>query len=124
MIIFELSNIKNGIMLKAKLQEDGEEVIVYQESYHDDEDLERFADFLKVIDDSCGPTRDKYSDERIAITIEPGHKSKAAEKLYEKEVQTIRKILQTFVIQKKKGKHGTYKEWAEKILWELDCLKM
>lgn len=69
----KMKRAKNGWFLET---EDG--VIVYQEpineaSFENDE-VERFADFLRAIDIEFGPSTSRYSPKRIRIVVEPGDK--------------------------------------------------
>jgi hypothetical protein len=59
----------NGWVLET---EDGE--IVYQDPDEEDCEIERFANFLRVIDDQFGPPSSRYSPKRIYIRVEPGDK--------------------------------------------------
>lgn len=74
---FELRSVRNGCILKAchTAEETGRrEELVYQESYAEDDEIERFADFLRIIADNYGPNTSRYSAKRIYITVRPGDK--------------------------------------------------
>lgn len=57
---FEIRRAKNGLILTAIDQndEDGKEEIVYQEK--EDDEVECFADFLRLLDDTYGPSTIRY----------------------------------------------------------------
>lgn len=71
---FEIRRAKNGLILTAIDQNDenGKEEIVYQEKEEDE--VECFADFLRLLDDTYGPSTSRYSPKRIYIKVEPGDK--------------------------------------------------
>lgn len=71
---FEIRPATNGIVLKVDHGEQDEkpEEIVYQES--DGNEIEAFADFLRLLNDHYGPSTSRYSSKRILITIQPGDK--------------------------------------------------
>lgn len=74
---FELRSAKNGCILKAWHTAEGSdqrEELVCQESYAEDDEVERFADFLRIIADNYGPSTSRYSAKRIYITVGPGDK--------------------------------------------------
>jgi len=67
---FKMKPAKNGWILET---EDGS--IVYQDNDESQEDeIERFADFLRVIESEYGPSTSRYSPARINIIVEPGDK--------------------------------------------------
>jgi hypothetical protein len=79
---FELRSVKNGLTLKAWQTNDetgGHEEIVFQESYDESDEVERFADFLRTIDEYYGPSTGRYSPKRIYIVVKPGDKHEACE---------------------------------------------
>lgn len=53
--------------------------LVFQEKYDEEEEIECFADFLRVLNDEYGPTTSRYSSKRIYINIEPGDKYETPE---------------------------------------------
>lgn len=68
---------KNGHILKVcyTAEETGDaEEVVFQEKYDEDDELECFADFLRVLNDQYGPSTGRYSPKRIYIRVEPGDK--------------------------------------------------
>ena len=71
---FEIRRAKNGWILKAE-QPSSEantvDEVVCQEEYGDD-DIECFADFLRVINEEFGPSTSRYSPKRIYVRVEPG----------------------------------------------------
>lgn len=78
-MIFEMRRAKNGYVLKVtdpEAKDFGEEEVVCQEEYSDDEgnEVERFADFLRYLSDHYGPTTSRYSPKRIYIRVAPGDK--------------------------------------------------
>jgi hypothetical protein len=69
-IKFKMKPAKNGWVLESK---DG--TIVYQDIHdNEDEDVERFADFLRAINYEFGPSTNRYSPKRIMVIVEPGDK--------------------------------------------------
>lgn len=74
-MIFDIRRAKNGYILEIihKAEETGEaEEVVFQEKY--DDEVECFADFLRLLKDEYGPSTGRYSPKRIHITVEPGDK--------------------------------------------------
>lgn len=74
-MIFDIRRVKNGCVLKVTQtpEETGEEhEVVFQEKY--DDEVECFADFLRLLDDEYGPSTSRYSAKRIYITVKPGDK--------------------------------------------------
>ena len=72
---FEIRHATNGWILKAEVpSSEGVEVneVVCQEKY--DNEIEFFADFLRVLDEEFGPSTSRYSPKRICIRVEPGDK--------------------------------------------------
>ena len=72
---FEIRHAKNGWILNAEVpSSEGVEVneVVCQEKY--DNDIECFADFLRVLDEEFGPSTSRYSPKRLYIRVEPGDK--------------------------------------------------
>ena len=72
---FEIRHATNGWILKAEVpSSEGVEVneVVCQEKY--DNDIECFADFLRVLDEEFGPSTSRYSPKRLYIRVEPGDK--------------------------------------------------
>lgn len=74
-MLFEIRHAKNGLVLKVTDKYDeGPKEIVFQEKYDDEEDVECFADFLRLLDDQFGPSTSRYSPKRIYVRVEPGDK--------------------------------------------------
>ena len=72
---FEIRRATNGWILNAEVpSSEGVEVneVVCQEKY--DNDIECFADFLRVLDEEFGPSTSRYSPKRLYIRVEPGDK--------------------------------------------------
>ena len=72
---FEIRHATNGWILKAEVpSSEGVEVneVVCQEKY--DNEIECFADFLRVLDEEFGPSTSRYSPKRLYIRVEPGDK--------------------------------------------------
>ena len=72
---FEIRHATNGWILKAAApSSEGVEVyeVVCQEKY--DNEIECFADFLRVRVEEFGPSTSRYSPKRIYIRVEPGDK--------------------------------------------------
>ncbi|MFA4873836.1 MAG: hypothetical protein WC956_05450 [bacterium] len=77
---FEIRRVKNGVILNVRqsAEESSEaEEIVYQEKYEDE--VECFAQFLRLLDEEYGPTTSRYSPKRIYIRVEPGDKYEPSE---------------------------------------------
>jgi len=74
-VIFELRQVKNGIVLKVTVREDDEAVdeVVYQETFEDE--IASFAEFLRFLCDEWGPSTSRHSPERIYIEVRPGDKT-------------------------------------------------
>ncbi len=71
---FELNNALNGLVLKCIGDEGVEDITTYQQSDVEEQEAERFKDFLVDILEYFGPTTSRYSKHRIHISIEPGDK--------------------------------------------------
>ena len=71
---FEFIRASNGLVLE--ISQEGMEIdrIIYQESDNEDQEIERFKDFLCELVDSFGPPTSRYSKKRTYVTIEPGDK--------------------------------------------------
>lgn len=65
-MIFEVRSAKNGFIIKVN----GEEELVFEEK----EEIENFAQFLRLLDESYGPMTNRYSDKRIYVRVYPGDK--------------------------------------------------
>ncbi|KKL72955.1 hypothetical protein LCGC14_2079750 [marine sediment metagenome] len=64
---FEIKSATNGFILKC---EDDSELYVHQES----DEVEVFADFLRLLCDAYGPQDGRYEAQRIHILVRPGDK--------------------------------------------------
>ena len=72
---FEIRHAQNGWILKVETpHSEGVEAdeMVCQEKYEDE--VECFADFLRILNDEFGPSTTRYSPKRISISVEPGDK--------------------------------------------------
>ena len=72
---FEIRHAKNGWILKVETPpSEGVEPseMVCQEKHEDE--VECFADFLRILDEEFGPSTNRYSPKRIFIRVEPGDK--------------------------------------------------
>jgi len=72
---FEIRHAKNGWILKTEAPPtEGVEAIevVSQEKYEDE--IECFADFLRVLSEEFGPSTSRYLPKGIFIRVEPGDK--------------------------------------------------
>ena len=71
---FEFRRAKNGLIMSVQHSDpEYNNEYTYQESDGED-DIERFADFLRYVDDDFGPSTSRYSKKRIYISIGPGDK--------------------------------------------------
>ena len=64
---FEIKSATNGFILKC---EDDGELYVHQEA----DDVEVFADFLRLLCDAYGPISSRYEAQRIYVIVQPGDK--------------------------------------------------
>jgi hypothetical protein len=74
-MIFDIRRAKNGCILKFIHSAEGTsemEEVVFQEKY--DDEVECFADFLRLLNEEYGPSTSRYSPKRIYITVESGDK--------------------------------------------------
>ena len=72
---FEIRHATNGWILRgeAPLTEGVEAIeVISQEKYEDE--VECFADFLRVLNEKFGPSTSRHSPKRIFIRVEPGDK--------------------------------------------------
>jgi hypothetical protein len=71
---FEIRRTKNGALLRVEYDhpEDETEEICYQEA--EDNEVEAFADFLRILNEYYGPSTSRYSAKRIYILVKPGDK--------------------------------------------------
>ena len=71
---FEIRRTKNGALLRVEYDHpEGEtEEICYQEA--EDNEVEAFADFLRILNEYYGPSTSRYSAKRIYILVKPGDK--------------------------------------------------
>ena len=84
---YKIKPAKNGFILQATHYDEETEELVYQETEEDE--VNAFAQFLRLIDDHYGPDTSRYSAERIKVSVVPGdkhegvnEKAKAAFKRY------------------------------------------
>jgi TolB-like protein len=68
----EVRRANNGFILKAKTYAHPAGEIVCAQRHEDE--VECFADFLRVLDEHLGPATSRYSEKRIYIRVEPGDK--------------------------------------------------
>jgi hypothetical protein len=74
---FEIRQVRNGAVLRVEANDaEGPEEIAYQE--REDDEIEAFADFLRVVLDHYGPTTSRYSQKRIRVLVEPGDKCESS----------------------------------------------
>jgi len=74
---FEIRQVRNGAVLRVEVNDvEGPEEIAYQE--REDDEIEAFADFLRVVLDHYGPTTSRYSQKRIRVLVEPGDKCESS----------------------------------------------
>ena len=75
---FEIRRVRNGALLRVEAETPDEEAdeIVYQETETDE--IEAFADFLRLLLEHYGPSTSRYSPKRIHVVIEPGDKFEPA----------------------------------------------
>lgn len=69
---FEIKRAKNGILLSVHFTDGEFEELVYQEV--EENEVEAFANFLRVLDEHYGPSTSRYSPKRIYVRMEPGDK--------------------------------------------------
>lgn len=71
---FEIRRVRNGALLRVEPETPDEEAgeIAYQETETDE--IEAFADFLRLLVEHYGPSTNRYSPRRIRVVIEPGDK--------------------------------------------------
>ena len=72
---FEIKEVSNGILVEAKYLHDddatGEQLVC---QFIEDDEIEAFAAFLRLLDEHYGPMSSRYSKERIYIVVAPGDK--------------------------------------------------
>lgn len=70
----EIRRVKNGVVLRVEPENPAEpaEETVYQET--EDNEIEAFAGFLRLLLEQYGPQTSRYSPQRIHVVIEPGDK--------------------------------------------------
>jgi hypothetical protein len=70
----EIRAVRNGVVLRVEPEQPGDEAeeFVYQET--DSDEIEAFADFLRVVLEHCGPPSNRYSPKRIHILVQAGDK--------------------------------------------------
>jgi hypothetical protein len=71
---FEFKRAKNGLVMEITNWEGEIEKIVYAEGDSDEQEIERFVEFLQTIDHHYGPSTGRYSKERISISTVVGDK--------------------------------------------------
>ena len=116
---FEIRSIHNGVLLKC---EDDDLEMCFTESYREEDNIECFADFLRLIEETFGPMNSRYSEKRIYIHIKPGDKSQAADMIYAKKLQFVKRKLLEYGLEKDKNNGIIAEEFAENILSEIDDL--
>ena len=72
---FEIRHAQNGWILRVETPHsesvEADEVVCQEK--HEDE-VECFADFLRILNEEFGPSTSRYSPKRIFIRVEPGDK--------------------------------------------------
>ena len=63
----KVRRVDNGY--RIELDEEGQE-LVFQET--DDDEVDTFVTFLRLLDDTIGPMGGKYSEKRVYISALPG----------------------------------------------------
>lgn len=112
---FEIKRCENGCYLKYENPEDdSENIYLYQNNHRKDEEIECFADFLRLIEDSFAPPTSKYDDKRIYIQTKPGYSSMAYEKEMKEKVKHLSVLLSKYIKNTEE-----LKEVAELILYEI-----
>lgn len=69
---FKIRPVKNGLLLECVRYDDESEELVYQET--EVNEIEAFAQFLRLLADEYGPSTSRYSEKRIRVKISPGDK--------------------------------------------------
>jgi len=83
-ISIKLRHADNGVIMTIIEPEEETREVLYQNpmkssSSKEDLEIEAFADFLRTINELCGPTTSRYSKKRIHINLIPGDKSEEFE---------------------------------------------
>ena len=65
----------NGWIVSHKVEDEPEQIYVFDEGETDEETAESFKSVLYHIKMLCGPSESRYSAYRVMINIEPGDKS-------------------------------------------------
>ena len=74
MIKYEMRSARNGAVLKIIDDANDETLLTYQEGSEEEQEVERFAEFLQSLDENYGPATSRYSPKRIHIIVKPGDK--------------------------------------------------
>lgn len=69
---FKIKTALNGLVCEIKSWDGETETIVSEEC--DGNEVQSFADFLRILLDHYGPSTSRYSPERIQVRIVPGDK--------------------------------------------------
>lgn len=70
---FKIKRATNGLVLSVMSNEPEEcEEIVFQELDEEENAIESFAEFLRMLDHMYGPSTSRYSKKRIYIKVGPG----------------------------------------------------
>ncbi len=72
LMVIKVRQAKNGLILEAVVGDSPLEEVAYQERY--DDEVECFADLLRLLDEHFGPTTSRYSPKRIYVRVEQGDK--------------------------------------------------
>ena len=71
-MVAKIQKADNGIILEVSAFGDTPQVMVYQDREGDE--VECFADFLRLLNEHFGPATSRYSEKRIYIRVESGDK--------------------------------------------------
>lgn len=71
----------NGWIISHKVEDEHEQIYVFNEGETDEETAESFTSVLYHIKMLCGPSEGRYSAHRIHIDIRPGDKHQDSEEL-------------------------------------------
>ena len=72
--MIKIQRANNGWIVRQELEDEPEEIYVFDEGDSDKTAAHAFSSVLYLIRNMCGPNESRYSAHRIYITVAPGDK--------------------------------------------------
>lgn len=80
-VIVRITTVANGLSLTIERPDQPPHTVVYQNCDEEEDEVERFADFLYFLTDEFGPMSSRYSRRRIQTRIVSGDKYEGPDRI-------------------------------------------